>query len=68
MEAVQSRNPTPVMRPFTTTRTALRAGSVCGFGAGGDEASAGAEVAMAPARCGLGLGGQWGLQESSVRD
>jgi hypothetical protein len=57
VEAVQSRNPTPVTRPFTTTRTAFCAGSGCGCGAGGDEAAAGAEVAMAPARCGLGLEG-----------
>nr|ACG42554.1 hypothetical protein [Zea mays] len=46
VDAVQSRNPTPVTRPFTTTRTAFRAGSGCGAD-GGVAASGSAEDAMA---------------------
>ncbi|BAS97140.1 Os06g0264650 [Oryza sativa Japonica Group] len=52
VSAVQSRNPTPCTRPFTTTRTALRAGVSCGGGdgVGEEDVASAAGVAMASPR------------------
>jgi hypothetical protein len=61
VDAVQSRNPTPCTRPFTTTWTAFRAGSSCCFcGWGGAEALVSAEVAMASAEVRSGDFRAWG--------